>query len=604
MAAARRWVTVLVAASAGVCGFAAPRGARAQGGGSTSPASADGPTPDGRDACEPTPGQPVRRAAGRRIEAITVVTTPPDPLPGGMRVPFHVTTRPDAVRNRLLFSVGQTLDTLRVAESLRELQTVPYLLDARITVACGATGGTTLTVSTRDAWSIRPEFSVRGSQRATLGLAETNLFGTGRSARLYARSDLGQLGVGAGYVDPTLFGGHAVGSAHRDAYSDGRGWGATLRTWDAGVFAPWGAGVAVQQSSHASVRRSAYSAPGDTVRRATLQALVSRRLTLDRHGATFLRLGVEGERTALAAGPQLPIVGPASVRRTFVGADVGLARRGAEYVAAPWLLPAGSEPLRLGLTRPEVPLGLEAEGLVSVGRDVTARGAATHVDVWTGRIIPLGRRSVDGAPRALVSADAWASGYHPLGAGGEWSAGTVRAVLGAVAPAGGGLWSARLSAEHLIDPDPDVRSLALIDPVQRALPESGRLAESALTGSLERSHHLFGLTRNYVLDAALFGAGSVRWEGATPRGATLGTALVDRAPRSGMDGAERLFVGSVGAGLRITPTHFGPATIRVDAGIPVVHSRALHGRPFFGITITPAFGIGRQRDGRGVLGGI
>lgn len=599
MAAAvrRQMLGTVLAATSGGYGLAASR-VLAQS--AAAPPPADPPS-----ACGTRPGQPVDRAVGRRITAITVAPAAPDRLPGGMRAPLHVTTHPETIRSRLLFAVGQPVDTARVAESLRQLQRLPYLLDARITAACDDAGGAALTVATRDAWSIRPEFSVRGGQRASVGLAETNLFGTGRAARLYLRSDQGQLGVGAAYTDPTLFGGHAVGAVRRDAYRDGRGWGAMLRTWDNGVFAPWGAGVAVQQSSRVTARASAYSARGDTVRRATALALVSHRLALTDRGATFLQLGVEGERTALAAGPQLPIVGPSSVRRTFAGVDVGFARRTAQYVTARWLLPAGSEPLRLGLTRPELPLGLQTDALVSVGRDFAAHGAATHVDLWAGRVVPLGA-SRDGAPRALVSVDVWASGYHPLGMGaGEWSGGTVRATVGAVAPAARGLWSARVSAEHLADPDPDVRSLALLDPVQRAVPVSGRLAESALTGSLERSRHLFGATRNYVLDAALFGAGAVRWEGAAPQaGDAPRAASSGRGSAAGLAGAERLYVGSVGAGLRLTPTHFGPATIRLDVGIPVVHSRALSGAPFFGVSITPTFGAGRQRDGRGVLGGL
>ncbi|MDQ6924986.1 MAG: hypothetical protein M3154_01955 [Candidatus Eremiobacteraeota bacterium] len=578
---------MLAAAAAGGGGIVAPRPAAAQ------------PAAQIPGTCSTAAGQPVRVAAGRRITAIVVSTAPPDRLPGGVRLPLHMTTRPETVRSRLLLTVGQSLDTARVAESVRQLQALSYLQDVRITAACDQADGVALTVATRDAWSIRPNLSVRSGQRASVGIAETNLFGTGRTARLYVRSDQGQLGVGAAYADPTLFNRHALVAVRRDAYADGHGWGATLRTWNATVFAPWGAGIAVQQSSRMSVRQSAFTAPGDTVRRATALALVSHRLSLTPSGATFLRFGVEGERTAVSAGPGLLLVGPPRVRRTFAGVDVGVARRSARYVTAPWLLPESSESLRLGLTRPDVPRGLEGEGLVSVGHDFTTRALATHFDLWTGRIFPLGRRSASAAPRALLSADLWTSGYHPMGGSGAWNGGTLRGSVGFAAPASHGLWLARVSAEHLADPDPDTRSLALIDPVQRALPAAGRLAESAIAGSVERSRHLFRLTRNYVLDAAVFGAGSVRWEGAEPW-----FAGVPGQSAAGLLGGERLYVGSVGAGFRLTPTRFGPGTIRLDAGIPVVRSRMLSGRPFFAVSITPAFGIGRQRDSRGVLGGL
>ena len=609
MPGGRQWTVTAVAAGVAVGGcivrVARPDSLSAQ------QAETGGPLPA---ACPLPAGQPAGAAVGRPIRAIVVVTTPPDRWPGGLQPPLHVTTRPEAVRGRLLFAVGDAVDTARIAESVRQLQALPYLAGAQITAACDASGAVTLTVATHDAWSLRPEFAIHGGQRASVGVSESNLFGTGRVARLYARSDLGQLGVGAAYADPTLAGGRAIGSVHRDAYPDGRAWGAALRTWDAGVFSPWNAGIAVEQTERASVQRTVYTAPGDTVRRATALALVSRRVARSPDGALYVRVGAEAERTALVAGPALPIVGPADVRRTFVGADVGLARRSARYLSVPWLLPAGSAPLRLGLTRPDVPIGFTVDGLVSLGRDLTANRAATHVDLWAGRVVPIGDRPVperaneSSAPRALLSADVWASGYHPL-AGGAWSAGTLRGSLGAIAPASHGLWSARISGEYLADPDPDMRSLALLDPAQRAVPVSRRLAESAITGSIERSRDLLGLTRNYVLGVALFAAGSVRWEGAapdvagsTPTAIPLRTGGVDdRDPDPPLYG--RLYVGSVGAGLRITPTHFGPATIRLDVGMPVVRSAGLHGRPFVGVAITPSFGIGRHRDGRTALGG-
>lgn len=582
-------------------------------------------------ACTAAPGQPVAAVSGRRITAITVRPAAPYPLPGGRRVPLHVTTRPETVRSRLVFHVGEPVDTLRVAESLRQLQDLPYLIEVTATASCDHAGGAALTVFTRDAWSIRPQLSFRGTQRASVGLEETNLFGTGRAVRVYARSDQGQFGAGAAYSDPTLAGGRVVGTVRRDAYAGGSGWGGALRMWDAGVFAPWGAVIAVQQSTRASVRRSAFTAPGDTVRRGTALALLARRVALSPQGATFLLTGAEAEQTALVAGSTLPLVGPSMVRRTFAGIDVGAVRRSVRYVTAPWLLPAGSEPLRLGLTRPEVPLGFEADGLASVGRDFTARHAATHIDLWAGRVFAFGDRAVVAppaavpntgdprtsgsptsappisAPRILVSADVWASGYHPLAAGGRWSAATARGSLGAVAPAPHGLWSARVSAEHLGTPDPDVRGLALSDPAQRAFPAAGRLAEAAVTASFERSRHLLGLTRNYMLDAALFGAGAVRWETAAPGAAALAgvpglrPAISTRAAE--LAGAERLSVASIGAGLRLTPTRFGPATIRFDVAVPIVRSGALSGRPYVGISIAPAFGLGRQRDGRGGPGG-
>ncbi len=60
-------------------------------------------------------------------------------------------------------------------------------------------------------------------------------------------------------------------------------------------------------------------------------------------------------------------------------------------------------------------------------------------------------------------------------------------------------------------------------------------------------------------------------------------------------------VGSVGLGLRLVPTALGCATIRFDVGLPVLRTTGVPTRPFFGITVPPAFGVRRGRDGGAVL---
>ncbi|MDP1889683.1 MAG: hypothetical protein Q8K55_02225 [Gemmatimonadaceae bacterium] len=304
-------------------------------------------------------------------------------------------------------------------------------------------------------------------------------------------------------------------------------------------------------------------------------------------------------------GRRSAYVGPASVRRTFgryrsrAGPPHGTLRR------RPRLLPqSGDEGAHFASA--EIPVGLEGEGVLGLGRDLAARVPAGLVDLWAGRVwhvAGMRREGVDGAsgtPRALLSSDVRASGYRSLGVGcGEWSAGTLRASITLVAPAGRGLWSTRVSAERLIDPDPDVRGLAIADPALRALPRGSRLAETALSASLQRSMHLLGARCGHVLDGVAFGVASARWDGATP------VSLAAR--RMGSDplatelatpvGAENLYVGSLGLGLQLTPTRFGRAKLGVEVGFPVVRSPQLRGRPYVGLSITPAFGSGRRRGG-------
>lgn len=561
-------------------------------------------------ACDSDAVRRVAGAHGQLIDAIAVQSAAQDPLPVKLAAALHVTTRAHVVRSRLLFTVGDALDSLRVAESLRQLRALRFLAGASIRVACDSTGGVALTVTTRDVWSMWPRLSFRGSERSSAGLEEFNLLGTGRTLRAYLRSDYGQLGIGGGYSDPTLFRDRVVGSVVRDAYRHGMSWQASLRTQDRGVYAPWSFVLGAEQSSRRFVTRAASSAPGDSVARSSAIATVSHRVALTPDGALFLTAGVEAERTSLVAGPVLPVVGPAGVRRTIVAADVGLSRRSARFVDAPWLLPVSENRAQLTLTRAEVPVGIEFDGMLGVGRELTSRRAAAHLDMWAGRLWSLGRRTTDDAvlmPAALLSADAWASGYYIDGSG-RWTAGALRASVAMTAPAWRGLWNLRISAEELSNPDPDVRSLALFDPAARAFPSRSRLAETAMTGSVERSVRVRPIGRGYVLDFAVVGAASMRREVASLPESTRSTCGESTSHEAsvaseacGSEARDHLAVGSLGVGLRLAPTRFGRATIRLDAALPVLHSASVPGRPYLSISVVPAFGGGRNRARR-VLG--
>lgn len=564
---------------------------------------------------------------GQRIAAVRVVALGPDRY-GVLPAALHTTTRPETVRRLLLFVPGDTVDPSRVAQSMRQVRGLRYLAGASVHAACSETGGgVTITLTTRDQWSLLPRFGVGGpggASDAVVGLEETNLLGTGRAARLYVRSDRGRVGAGASFGDPALLGSRLAGVLSRDVYRDGSAWGALVRTRDVGAFERWGLGVGVRQSALQAVVRgpagipvgtlgpagAGAAQPGDTVRHTAAALLASRRVGGTTSAATFLVGGFEADRSVLTAGVRTRVVGPVAVRRTFIGADLGVARRSTRYVAVPWLVPSAHA---LGRENPaEFPLGVETDVVVGLGRDLATRLPTTHVDAWAGRMFSIGHRASDGTPRALASVDVWGNGYHPLApvaGGGEWSAGTARAALGLVAPAHRGLWTARIAAERLADPDPDLRGLAMTDPVLRALPARTRFAEAALGATLERAVHVRPVTRGYVLDAALFGAASFRWDpavslSAATRAAALGGAdpeyLAASTPGSPL-ALSSVGVGSVGLGLRLVPTAFGRATIRFDVGLPVLRTAGVPARPFFGITVTPAFGVHRGRDGGAVL---
>ncbi len=411
-----------------------------------------------------------------------------------------------------------------------------------------------LRVVTRDSWSTRPTIKVRSSSTATVGLEERNLLGTGRSIKAYLRSDRGRTGVGMAYTDPWLFNSALSATLSRNVYRDGQDWRVLVGTRPRSVFDRWNAELSLGRADRISL------ASPDSLRRAEGTLIFSRLWRTSTTGATSILAGIEAERTRLSVSRDAAIVGPSLVNRTFVGIDLGLVHRSALYGIVDWYLPGGAPT--------DLPLGFEADGIVGVGRDLATRTRAVHLDLWGGRMW-MPRHDL------LATSDVWVAGFVQ---GRRWNDGSVRGAFSLLREAPRGMWTARLAGEQLTDPDPDVRALATMDPTVRALPQRSRLAESAVAASLERSLHLFGLTRGYVVDGSLFSALSTRWDPAAP-------------------GADRISLAAIGAGFRLTPTRLGRASVRLDIGYPVVASRGVSRRVFFGFTLAPWIEAGRSRSG-------
>jgi hypothetical protein len=510
--------------------------------------------------CTAIPFSQLGSLHGHAISALTVTTSSPDKLPGatGALGALHVRTSEGTIRRQFLLREGEAFDTLRAIESIHRLKRQSYLADASLELdECVAAPGETPTVAlhltTRDSWSTRPSIKVRSSSAATIGLEERNVLGTGRSIKTYVGSDAGRTGVGIAYSDPWIFNSPLSATLSRNVFRDGHDWRASLGTRERSVFDRWNADISLLRSERVS------PATLDSLRRVSGSFVVARRLFASRTGATSLLAGFEGEKTELSVSRAASTVGPSAVRRTFAGLDLGLAHHSALYQTVDWYLPNESPA--------DLPLGFEAEGVVGFGRDFAANRRAVHVDFWGGRMwMPT--------PALLVISDVWVSGYARKGG---WDAGSNRGALSLFKRAPRGMWTMRIAGEQLTDPDPDVRALATVDLTSRALPKRSRLAESAVAASLERSAHLFGLTRGYVLDGALFGAVSSRWDPAAMN-------------------AGRISIAALGVGLRLAPTRLGSASIRFDVGYPIASSGGVAPRrPFFGITLSPWIEAGRSR---------
>jgi hypothetical protein len=498
--------------------------------------------------------------AGARIRSVRIVTEGPTPFPGVARAlgNLHMRTREATVRRQILFAAGDTIDTLAVGESIRRLRRLRYLRDVELRgVRCGGKGNDAdLVLATRDDWSVKPKLQMRSAGRAEFGVTERNLLGSGRELSMHVRSQQGRIGVGTTLNDPWFLGSRIGAVLGQDRYRDGSELSATLRLREETILAPWGAELAGIDSR--------YEPAGDgrdRFERSSAHLLVRRSLLTTSSAVTSVLFGAETERATLVAALDAPIVGPGRASRSFTGLSIGASRASVAYDTLTWMLPNNAIV--------DVPLSVEGEAVVGLGRDATLNVPMTHLDLWGGKAWLLSRHS-------LAIADLWASGYASAG---RWDAAAFRGSLAYYRAAKRGFWVTRFTAERLLNPDPDVRTFVTIDPTEHLLPDRGRLAQSALGFTAERDVRLRALTKSWALDGAVFGAASSRWEAVSPS-------------------PEHVDVATLGVGLRLTPTRVGRGTARLDLGIPVAGSALAKRGIYVGIGLSPWWGDDRHRTGR------
>lgn len=96
---------------------------------------------------------------------------------------LHIATRKHVVERELLFKVGDTLDTLSLQETARNLRAYPFINEAEVTPYTDESGATIVHVRTSDNFSIAPGIIFEGGGGGTTYgaiLTETNLFGLGK----------------------------------------------------------------------------------------------------------------------------------------------------------------------------------------------------------------------------------------------------------------------------------------------------------------------------------------------------------------------------------------------------------------------------------------
>lgn len=138
---------------------------------------------------------------------------------------LHILTREKVIRQELLFKEGDPADPDVLYESERNLRRLSFLHpNSRIETVPGGDGRVDVVVHTRDAWTTRPDFSLkREGNRTTgrFGLKEANLLGRGKSVEVDYRRDLDRTSDGLEYTDPRLLGSRWALHATHFSRSDG-----------------------------------------------------------------------------------------------------------------------------------------------------------------------------------------------------------------------------------------------------------------------------------------------------------------------------------------------------------------------------------------------
>ena len=499
--------------------------------------------------------------SGARIASVQIVSESPE-LPSVARAfaAFHTASRESTIRRQLLFAPGDSVDTLLVGETLRRLRAQRLFSDVVVQAQPCAAGGVGLVLRTRDSWTLRPRAQLRTPSTLSLGIEERNLFGTGRAVSV--SSDMSPHGSGGSFSlnDPWLLGSNLAGSLRIASLRGTHALRASLRNHEYSVFDEWHA--------EASLARLVY---GDTnaadrpLRTLAGLVLVGRRVGHEAAAVTLVNVGAEFDSTETISATRRSAIDGMPHVRSFLGADLGATHRTAAFDTVSWVVP--------GRGFLDVPLGWEGDGIVSGGYDRALHVPVMKVDAWLGRVWLPTRGSI-------LMVDGWTSGY--LGA--KVDANHIERLSAAWYAAGWrGMWGARFTAERLLELDPDLRQLSLMQTADYTAPAVrpyAARAGRALSGSVERSVHLFGVGASSVLDAGTFAAASYRWN------------VADR----GTD--DQLHAAVLGGRLRLLSANGVVSSVRLDVGWPVALSQSLPHRAFATLTFGSLFDVSRQRDGR------
>ncbi|MEO7456858.1 MAG: hypothetical protein ABIY52_11400 [Gemmatimonadaceae bacterium] len=499
--------------------------------------------------------------SGLRITSVEVRSDRPDlPGPASVFEPLHAASRETVIRRQLLFAAGDTIDSLRVGETLRRLRAQRLFSDAVLLAQrCDAANGVAITVQTRDTWTLRPTARLRANNQLSFGIEERNFLGTGRTVALTREMTFHGSGAAFTYTDPFLLGSSVAGNLRIANLAGGRTLRFGARRHEYSVLDPWKA-----EANFASVSFRDTAASEKGLQTISAMALTGRRIRSTHTSITMFLAGAEFDSATSISPSRRGVAAGMPHARSFLGVDLGLQHRTAVFDSVSWIVP--------GRGFLDVPLGWEGEGIVGGGYEREARSPTLKYDAWLGRVW-LPRRG------RVLMVDGWASSY--VGRGVDRNR-ILRASLSWYAEAAAGMWGARLTAEQLDEIDPDRRGLSLMpvaDYTAAAIRPYGARGRQSVAASLDRDAHVAHVGAASVVNVGGFVAASYRWN--------------VRDVSSGEIGA-----GVIGARMRILSANGTVGSIRVDVGYPVLASEAVERKPFLTVTYGTLFDASRQRDGR------
>ena len=163
---------------------------------------------------------------------------------------IHIQTRPQVIRQALLFESGQPVSVQKIEETERLLRGYDFLYDASIRPVAVHDGVVDVEVRTRDTWSLDVSASASregGANKGRISIAEENLLGTGISVGLGYTSEVDRKGTTFNIADSNVFGTRTSASYAYSKNDDGHGQSASLQRPFYELDARWAAGFSASE---------------------------------------------------------------------------------------------------------------------------------------------------------------------------------------------------------------------------------------------------------------------------------------------------------------------------------------------------------------------